>query len=158
MKKSARTMAHSHRQQNSSDDDEDSDWDSEPELEVARVQEAARLSRRVPSIRNSSKSAATATGHQQHAPSKNNGGGSSSPFYCQEIGPQLDLGYQWPQRPLHETRGFVKVSASNTSSRQRQVDRMLLARRQKVRQSAMEKQNKTLNRAPCSNTETRCFR
>ncbi|KAF1801473.1 kinase-like domain-containing protein [Mucor lusitanicus] len=115
-----------------SDDDEDSDWDSEPELEVARVQEAARLSRRVPSIRNNSKST---TAHQQHAAtthqSKSNSSGSSSPFYCMEIGPQLDLGYQWPQQPLHETRGFVKVSPSNTSSRQRQVDRMLLARRQK---------------------------
>lgn len=124
---------HQQQQNSSEDDDEDSDWDSEPELEVARVQEAARLSRRVPSIRNNSKSTMTTT--YQHAPitnqPKSNGGGSS-PFYCQEIGPQLNLGYQWPQQPLYKTNGFVKVSAGNTSSRQRQVDRMLLARRQKV--------------------------
>ncbi|KAL7310138.1 hypothetical protein PS15m_010933 [Mucor circinelloides] len=141
IKKGARVVAqptHQQQQNSSEDDDEDSDWDSEPELEVARVQEAARLSRRVPSIRNNSKSAMATT--YQHAPitnqSKSNGGGSS-PFYCQEIGPQLDLGYQWPQQPLYETNGFVKVSAGNTSSRQRQVDRMLLARRQKHYKNAL---------------------
>ncbi|KAK4514116.1 uncharacterized protein ATC70_006124 [Mucor velutinosus] len=139
MKKSARTMTQSHHPQHSSDDeDEDSDWDSEPELEMATVQEAARLSRRVPSIRNNSKSMTT---QQQHVPithqSKSNGGGSSTPFYCQEIGPQLDLGYQWPQQPLHETKGFVKVSAGNTSSRQRRVDQMLLARRQKQHRNSL---------------------
>ncbi|GAN10223.1 kinase-like protein [Mucor ambiguus] len=146
MKKSARTMTQTHHQQqqqqhSSEDDDEDSDWDSEPELEVARVQEAARLSRRVPSIRNNNKSIMTVTQQQQHVPtthqSKTSDGGSSSPFYCQEIGPQLDLGYQWPQQPLYETRGFVKVSPGNTSSRQRQVDRMLLARRQKHHRNSL---------------------
>lgn len=130
------------QQHNSSeDDDEDSDWDSEPELEVARVQEAARLSRRVPSIHNKPTTATTNNNHQQHtaiathfATNKSNGseGGGTSPYYCQEIGPQLDLGYQWPQQPVYETKGFVKVNAGNIAMRQRQVDKILLTRRQKV--------------------------
>ncbi|CEP13096.1 hypothetical protein [Parasitella parasitica] len=118
---------------NLEEEDDDSEWDSEPELEVATVQEAAKLSRLVPSIRNKPATHTAVNNHpQQHAviATKSSGGGSS-PYYCQEIGPQLDLGYQWPLQPVVEIKGFVKVSAGSTSARQRKVDRFLLTRRQK---------------------------
>lgn len=131
------------QQHNSYEDDEDSDWDSEPELEVARVQEAARLSRRVPSIHSKPITTISNNNQQQHTAiaahfatnkSKRPAGeeGGTSPYYCQEIGPQLDLGYQWPQQPIYETKGFVKVNAGNILVRQRQVDKILLTQRQKV--------------------------
>lgn len=106
------------------------------------MQEASRLSRRIPSIRKNNLVLNNKTNnhHQPHnntattsASTKSNGIGAS-PYYCQEIGPQLDLGYQWPQRPVYEPKGFVKVLAGNTSTRQRQLDRQLLTRRQKVTQ------------------------
>jgi hypothetical protein len=58
----------------------------------------------------------------------------SSPYYCEEIGPQLDLGYQWPQPRVNSdlSKGFVRVSSVNTSLRQRLVDRQILTRRHKV--------------------------
>lgn len=61
---------------------------------------------------------------------------AGSLYYCQEIGPQLDLGYQWPQQqPMKAVQGFVKVSAANTHTRQKQIERKMLAKRQKVRKS-----------------------
>lgn len=32
-----------------------------------------------------------------------------SPYYCEEVGPQLDFGYQWPQSQQRESLGFVRV-------------------------------------------------
>lgn len=127
--------------------DEDSDdWDSEPELEIAQVQEAARLSRRIPSIRRQKSSItnkmnnasqptqiAQQQQHQQQQPPRITDG---SPYYCQVVGPQLDLGYQWPQPKdllSQKSHGFVTVSPGNNSSRQRNIDRRLLTRRQRVR-------------------------
>jgi hypothetical protein len=108
------------------DDDDSDDWDSEPELEMARVQEAARLQRRVPSIKRS-------TNNPQAPQASQTPTSISSPYKCVEIGPQLDLGFQWPQQYVSSaSRGFVRASRENTSLRQRQVDRLLLTRRQKV--------------------------
>lgn len=59
---------------------------------------------------------------------------SDSLYSCQEIGPQLDLGYQWPQQqPIKAVQGFIKVSAANTHTRQKQIERKMLAKREKVR-------------------------
>ncbi|KAI8371841.1 kinase-like domain-containing protein [Blakeslea trispora] len=103
---------------------DNSDWDSEPEIELVQLQEASRIRRKIPSIRDSR----TAS----HARPKKS---IDSIYQCEEISPQLNLGYQWPQKPLHQQlehgRGFIKVSPSNTYLRQMQVDRQLLAKRNK---------------------------
>lgn len=91
--------------------DEDSDWDSIP-------QEASRVQRRVASIRSA-------------APPKKS---FDSPYYCQEVGPQLDLGFQWPTETLHRKgSGFIQVNSNNTSTRQKQLDKKQLTKRQKVK-------------------------
>lgn len=84
----------------------DSEWESESEV----VQEASRAQRRVASIRRA-------------APKKS----LDSPYYCQEVGPQLDLGYQWP---VQKKSGFVKVTPNN--ARQRQVEMWQLTKRQSI--------------------------
>lgn len=112
------------------DDDDDSDWDLEPELEIAKVQQASLLHRRIPSLRKQQAPVVS-----QSTPSKPKG---SSPYYCEEVGPQLDLGYQWPQDlSLQKSRGFRKVSPGNNISRQRDVDRRLLTNRHKVRKKKL---------------------
>lgn len=114
---------------NSEEEDDDSDWDSEPELQLAQVQEAARITRRIPSIR---RQKSTNTLSSNHTTTKAEG----SPYYCEEIGPQLDLGYQWPQDiQLKKSHGFVKVSPGSSAFRQRDIDRHMLAKRRKVKQS-----------------------
>jgi hypothetical protein len=70
----------------SDEDDDDSDWDSEPVREALRVQ---------PSIRKSSSSAKKPSSF-------------GSPYYSEEIGPQLDFGFQWPQL----RKGFTQVQES----------------------------------------------
>ncbi|KAI8379833.1 kinase-like domain-containing protein [Choanephora cucurbitarum] len=109
---------------------DNSDWDSEPELEIVQIQEASRIPRKMPSIR----SKRSASNDIQLQP-KNT---TNSVYYCEEIGPRLDLGYQWPQKPFHQqtsidnqNKGFMKVSISNTHIRQNQVDRFMLAKRNK---------------------------
>lgn len=113
----------------SDEEDDDSDWDLEPELELVKVQQASLLHRRIPSLRKQLP-AAVNTDVKNASPTKVNG----SPYYCEEVGPQLDLGYQWPQdyQKLRKSRGFVKVSSGNNASRQRDVDRQLLTNRNKV--------------------------
>lgn len=122
-------------------EDEDSDdWDSEPELEIAQVQEAARLSRRIPSIRRQ-KSSIGKNNHnnglfsQSQQPTQPPRIVDGSPYYCEVVGPQLDLGYQWPQQKdfsSQKSHGFVKVSPGNSSARLREIDRRLLTKRQQV--------------------------
>ncbi|KAI7892183.1 kinase-like domain-containing protein [Mucor mucedo] len=107
------------------DDDEDSDWDLEPELEIAKVQQASLLHRRIPSLRKQPQVVPVVS---HSAPSKPKG---SSPYYCEEVGPQLDLGYQWPQDVYQKSRGFRKVSPRDNLSRQRDIDRRLLTNRHK---------------------------
>ncbi|KAI8636801.1 kinase-like domain-containing protein [Parasitella parasitica] len=89
------------------------------------VQEAVKLSRIAPSIHNKLTTYSAVNSHRQQ-PAE-----IASPYYCQEVGPQLDLGYQWPLQLIVKIKGFEKASAGNRSSRQRKVDRFLLTRRQK---------------------------
>ncbi|KAI8061847.1 kinase-like domain-containing protein [Gilbertella persicaria] len=117
--------------------EEDSDWDSEPELEIVQIQEASRIHRRIPSIHRN-KSTISKNSIQPQTNSKI----ASSPYYCEEICPQLDLGYQWPQTSYdsHNARkqkGFVRVTPSNTAMRQRQIDRLLLTRRDKIKKDSL---------------------
>ncbi|OBZ88315.1 Serine/threonine-protein kinase ppk15 [Choanephora cucurbitarum] len=109
---------------------DNSDWDSEPELEIVQIQEASRIPRKMPSIR----SKRLANDNVQLQPKST----ANSVYCCEEIGPRLDLGYQWPQKPFHQqtnidnqTKGFMKISISNTHIRQNQVDRFMLAKRNK---------------------------
>ncbi|KAI9482659.1 MAG: kinase-like domain-containing protein [Benjaminiella poitrasii] len=85
--------------------------DSDSELELAQIQEASRLQRRMPSVR------------------------PSYPYQCQVIGPELALGYQWPTT-LKNT-GFLKLTPHNLVKIQRQVDQWQLSRRQKKTCSAI---------------------
>ncbi|RCH89317.1 dual specificity protein kinase yak1 [Rhizopus stolonifer] len=117
--------------------EEDSDWDSEPELEIVQIQEALRIHRRIPSIHRN-KSTISKNSIQPQTNSKI----ASSPYYCEEICPQLDFGYQWPQTSYdsHNARkqkGFVRVTPSNTAMRQRQIDRLLLTRRDKIKKDSL---------------------
>lgn len=111
------------------EEDDDSDWDLEPELEIAKVQQASLLHRRIPSLRKQPPAVVNTIVNNAPA-AKING----SPYYCQEVGPQLDLGYQWPQdlQQFKRSQGFIKVSPGTNSSRQRDVDRRLLTNRHKV--------------------------
>ncbi|RCH99151.1 dual specificity protein kinase yak1 [Rhizopus azygosporus] len=107
---------------------DDSDWDSEPELEVVAVQEASRIQRRMPSIRRKISKAKSISSNSSHAITTS--AKRDSPYYCEEIGPQLDLGYQWPQQ-AKAVKGFVKVTSENTYDRLKHVERKMLVKRQK---------------------------
>ncbi|CEI94957.1 Putative Dual-specificity tyrosine-(Y)-phosphorylation regulated kinase [Rhizopus microsporus] len=109
---------------------DDSDWDSEPELEVVAVQEASRIQRRMPSIRRKISKAKSISSNSSHAITTSTK--RDSPYYCEEIGPQLDLGYQWPQQ-TKAVKGFVKVTSENTYDRLKHVERKMLVKRQKNR-------------------------
>ncbi|GAA5813166.1 hypothetical protein MFLAVUS_006640 [Mucor flavus] len=89
-----------------SDEDDDSDWD-EPDLEIVKVQQASLLHRRVPSIRKQLVSANASTIVARTPVAKVN----NSPYYCEEIGPRLDLGYQWPLdlQQFKKSQGFIKT-------------------------------------------------
>ncbi|KAI9366533.1 kinase-like domain-containing protein [Pilaira anomala] len=112
---------------NDNSDDDDSDWD-EPDLEIARAQQASLIQRTVPSLRKQTKPLNNVVKDIPATKPEN------SPYYCEEIGPQLNLGYQWPlDHQLKKSQGFVKVTPSNTSFRQRDIDRRLLTNRQKIK-------------------------
>lgn len=119
--------------QHKEDEDDSSEWDSDDELKVAKVKEATRIQRKIPSIqRNMSQASRKSSTFVRPVSTTRTG----PLYYCQEIGPQLDLGYQWPQQqPMKAVQGFVKVSAANTHTRQKQIERKMLAKRQKVRRS-----------------------
>jgi hypothetical protein len=108
---------------------DDSDWDSEPELEVVAVQEASRIQRKMPSIRRKISKSKSISSNNSHAITTSTK--RDSPYYCEEIGPQLDLGYQWPQQNK-AVKGFVKVTSENTYDRLKHVERKMLVKRQKV--------------------------
>ncbi|KAG1374405.1 hypothetical protein G6F60_009529 [Rhizopus arrhizus] len=113
------------------DEDDSSEWDSDPELKIAQVKEATRIQRKIPSIqRNKSQASRKSSTFVKSVSTAK----SDSLYSCQEIGPQLDLGYQWPQQqPIKAVQGFIKVSAANTHTRQKQIERKMLAKREKNR-------------------------
>ncbi|RCH86407.1 dual specificity protein kinase yak1 [Rhizopus stolonifer] len=85
-------------EKNSTFQDDDDD-DSDSSLELAQTKEASRIKLTIPSILKREEQA------QKMAAKK--AASEGRPFQCQEIGPQLDLGYQWPKENK-VSQGFVK--------------------------------------------------
>jgi hypothetical protein len=83
----------------------ESDWDSDPDLDNVEIKEASIIHRQYPSIRQQK--------IIKSAPTQN------PSYLVPEIGPKLDFGYQWPQKP---SRGFSKALAANRSSRLKIVE------------------------------------
>jgi hypothetical protein len=63
-----------------------------------------------------------------------------SPYYSTEIGPQLDLGYQWPTK---RARGFQKASFYNRNERLKTIERLENQKRKKevIKDPASKKKN-----------------
>ncbi|KAI8885999.1 kinase-like protein [Backusella circina FSU 941] len=60
-----------------------------------------------------------------------------SPYYSTEIGPRLDLGYQWP---LKRARGFQKASSSNRNERLKTIEK--IEKRKKKKEEKKKKKKK----------------
>ncbi|KAI8973739.1 kinase-like domain-containing protein [Mycotypha africana] len=111
----------------------ETDSDELEELEVAHLQEASRLYKSFPSISDNIR-----LKKKKDAPVT-----YSSPYYCQEVGPQLDLGYQWPMygqsmfqgQDSKKKSGFIHLrTSSDHAQRQKLVDRVLLSRKRQLEQ------------------------